>query len=69
MRHATSKLSDSKLIKIKYLGFRGEALSSIAAVSRMKLSSKTSGAKVSGNIKCNFRGSFMEEEISSGAVC
>ncbi|WP_410542332.1 DNA mismatch repair endonuclease MutL [Wolbachia endosymbiont of Tetranychus urticae] len=40
MRHATSKLSDTNLIEIKHLGFRGEALPSIAAVSRVKLSTK-----------------------------
>ncbi|WP_341820866.1 DNA mismatch repair endonuclease MutL [Wolbachia endosymbiont (group A) of Myopa testacea] len=50
MRHATSKLSDSELIEIKHLGFSGEALPSIAAVSRMKLSSKASGAKEAWSI-------------------
>ncbi|WP_253309277.1 MULTISPECIES: DNA mismatch repair endonuclease MutL [unclassified Wolbachia] len=51
MRYATSKLSDSELIEIKHLGFRGEALPSIAAVSRMKLSSKASGAKEAWSIR------------------
>ncbi len=50
MRHATSKLSDSQLIEIRHLGFRGEALPSIAAVSRMNLSSKASGAKEAWSI-------------------
>ena len=39
-RHATSKLPDNHLNKIEYLGFRGEALPSIAAVSELNLQSK-----------------------------
>ena len=39
-RHATSKLPDNTLNKIEYLGFRGEALPSIAAVSELNLQSK-----------------------------
>jgi len=39
-RHATSKLPDNDLLQIDYLGFRGEALPSIGAVSRLKLCSR-----------------------------
>ena len=39
-RHATSKLPSNTLNKIEYLGFRGEALPSIAAVSELNLQSK-----------------------------
>lgn len=43
-RHATSKLYDDKdLFKISTLGFRGEALPSIYAVSKVEISSSTDG--------------------------
>ena len=42
-RHATSKLKDEDLNNIKYLGFRGEALPSIAAVSNLSIESKEKG--------------------------
>ncbi|WP_288904450.1 DNA mismatch repair endonuclease MutL [uncultured Sneathiella sp.] len=42
-RHATSKLPDDDLVFIQNLGFRGEAIPSIASVSRMTITTRQEG--------------------------
>jgi DNA mismatch repair protein MutL len=44
-RHATSKLPDGDLTTIRSLGFRGEALPSIAAVSQLEITTRPAGAE------------------------
>ncbi len=42
-RHATSKLEDDDLVRIRTLGFRGEALAALAGVSRLAITSRPRG--------------------------
>ena len=50
-RHATSKLPDSRLDDIRFLGFRGEALPSIGAVSNLAITSITEGDRHAWQIR------------------
>ncbi len=50
-RHATSKLPNGDLMEIKTLGFRGEALPSIGAVSRLELLTRAAGQESGASIR------------------
>ncbi len=52
-RHATSKLDESDINNIIHFGFRGEALPSIASVSKLKIVSRTQNSNNAWEISVN----------------
>ena len=63
LRHATSKIkTENDLFHVKTLGFRGEALASIAAVSQLTI--KTSTGKSAGNYLLLEAGKIVERDLA-----
>lgn len=65
-KHATSKITSVEdLESIKTLGFRGEALSSIAAVSQLEIKTETGNSEVGTWLKVENESEVITEKIST----
>lgn len=66
-RHVTSKLPDDNLSDVRWLGFRGEALPAIGAVSRLSLISRAEGADAANSLKVE--GGLLQDVAPAALEC
>ena len=67
-RHATSKIRSAKdLLKVSTMGFRGEALASIASVSKIEMTTRTKENELGMKVRVE-NGEIVEEEECGAPV-